>query len=110
MSSNQLLLSLKSWPEDDPESKSVSSLITRIQAQRGHFRDVDESILENEIREGKDTDALFDNSPEGENEGGASNSDPVAGEPDRMTQLKNAKAEMAALVGYRLHLVGSFYW
>ncbi|KAG0127707.1 subunit 17 of mediator complex-domain-containing protein [Tuber indicum] len=104
MSSNQLLLSLKSWPEDDPELKSVSSLITRIQAQRGHFRDVDESILENEIREGKDTDALFNDSPVEESEGGASNSALAAGEePDRATQLKNAKAEIVALVGHALN-------
>ena len=109
MSSNQLLLSLKSWPEDDPELKSVSSLIRRIQAQRGHFRDVDENILESEISEGKDTEALFDNSPVEESEEGASKSAPAAGEElDRATQLRNAKAEMSALVGYGLCLVSSF--
>ncbi|RPA97843.1 hypothetical protein L873DRAFT_1689511 [Choiromyces venosus 120613-1] len=104
MSSNQLLLSLKSWPEDDPESKSVSSLISRIQAQRGHFRDVDESILEREINEGKDTDALFDDSPVEESEEDESKSTPAAGEDlDRATQLRNAKAEMSALVGHALN-------
>jgi len=110
MSSDQLLLSLKSWPEEDPELKSVSSLISRIQAQRGHFRDVDENILESEISEGKDTEVLFDNPPIEENEEGASKSAPAAGEElDRATQIRNAKAEMTTLVGYGLCLVGYFY-
>lgn len=103
MSSDPLLLSLKSWPDDNPQEKSVSSLISRIQAQRGHFRDVDESILEAEIASGKDTAGLTDeanNGGSGDPSGAA-----VTEEVDRATELRNAKTEMTDLVAYDLRPV-----
>lgn len=95
MSSDPLLLSLKSWPDENPEVTSVSSLISQIQAQRGHFRDVNESILEAEIAAGKD-EGQTDEKYEGEAEDIA---DKMA-EKDSATELRNAKMEMAALVAY----------
>lgn len=95
MSSDPLLLSLKSWPDENPEVASVSSLISQIQAQRGHFRDVNESILEAEIAAGKD-EGQTDEKHDGETEDKA---DKVA-EKDSATELRNAKMEMAALVAY----------
>lgn len=93
MSSDQLLLSLKSWPEENPEVTSVSSLISQIQAQRGHFRDVNESILEAEIAAGEDegqTDEKHDDEGEDKTD--------KAVEKDSVAELRNAKMEMAALV------------
>ena len=49
MTSEALLLSLKAWPEQDPSSKALSSLIPLIQRQRGAFRNVNEAVLEEEI-------------------------------------------------------------
>lgn len=93
MNSDSLLLSLKSWPEENPEVTSVSSLISQIQAQRGHFRDVNEGILEAEIATGKD-EGQTDEKHDGEGEDKADK----AAEKDSATELRNAKMDMAALV------------
>lgn len=95
MSSDPLLLSLKSWPDENPEVTSVSSLISQIQAQRGHFRDVNENILREEIAAGKD-EVQDSETNEGEAEDKA---DKVA-EKDSTTELRNAKREMMGLVAY----------
>lgn len=42
-------LSLRSWPDQTPHDAAVSTLIARIQRQRGHFRDLSEAVLEDEI-------------------------------------------------------------
>lgn len=99
MSSNQLLLSLKTWPDENTEATSVSSLINRIQAQRGHFRDVNESLLQAEIAAGKDepqADELHDDEAEKSANGGTTGK--LAAEQDGVAELRNAKAEMAGLV------------
>jgi hypothetical protein len=100
MNADQLLLSLKSWPEENLEETSVSSLINRIQAQRGHFRDVNESLLEEEIAAGKDEpqDDELHGDPENKANGGTA--DKTAGDQESATELRNAKVKMAALVGY----------
>ncbi|KAF3901901.1 hypothetical protein ABW21_db0203957 [Orbilia brochopaga] len=46
---NQLLLSLASWPEPNPHATSLSSLIPRIQNERGSFKNVSEEGLLEEI-------------------------------------------------------------
>lgn len=93
MSSDQLLLSLKSWPEENPEVTSVSSLISQIQAQRGHFRDVNESILEAEIAAGED-----EGQNDEKNDGEGEYKTDKAVEKGGVTELRNAKIEMADLV------------
>lgn len=95
MSSDPLLLSLKSWPDESPEVTSVSSLISQIQAQRGHFRDVNESILEAEITAGKDEGQTDEK--HGDEAGDKADK---AAEKDSATELRNAKLEMTALVAY----------
>jgi hypothetical protein len=44
-----LLLSLRTWPVQDSSETAVSTLISRIQQQRGHFKDINEDLLESEI-------------------------------------------------------------
>lgn len=96
--SADLSLSLRSWPEYDAESQSLASQISRIQSQRGHFRDVDETILEAEIAAEKERAALGDDGDTHMD----SVEEPSAApeESDRATELKNAKAEISALIGY----------
>lgn len=53
MNEEALLLSLKSWPEQDPSAKALSTIIPLIQRQRGSFKDVNESLLEEEIAAAK---------------------------------------------------------
>ncbi|KAI9782781.1 MAG: RNA polymerase II mediator complex subunit [Candelina submexicana] len=62
--SEALSLSLRSWPKEDPDSQSLPSKISRINAQKGSFRNITEESLEEEIRaleagetHGKDEDA-----------------------------------------------------
>lgn len=42
-------LSLRNWPDQTPHDAAVSTLIARIQRQRGHFRDLNEAVLEAEL-------------------------------------------------------------
>ncbi|KAK6341715.1 RNA polymerase II mediator complex subunit [Orbilia brochopaga] len=46
---DELLLSLASWPDSDPRATSLSSLIPRIQSERGPFKNVSEEGLQEEI-------------------------------------------------------------
>ncbi|EPS36521.1 hypothetical protein H072_9956 [Dactylellina haptotyla CBS 200.50] len=48
-SSPPLLLALTSWPDPDPRASSLSSLIPRIQTERGPFKNVNEDGLHEEI-------------------------------------------------------------
>lgn len=43
-------LSLRAWPTEDTNAESLSSLIARINEQRGGFRNITEQSLEEEIR------------------------------------------------------------
>ncbi|KAI9820326.1 MAG: RNA polymerase II mediator complex subunit [Pycnora praestabilis] len=45
-----LLLSLRPWPKEDPETQSLKYLIPRINQQRGGFRNITEDSLTEEIR------------------------------------------------------------
>ncbi|KAI5852948.1 subunit 17 of mediator complex-domain-containing protein [Morchella snyderi] len=103
MNADQLLLSLKSWPEENIEETSVSSLINRIQAQRGHFRDVNESLLEEEIAAGKDEPQDDELHGDLENKANGGTADKTVGDQESATELRNAKVKMAALVGHALN-------
>lgn len=62
--SEDLLLSLKAWPS--PETKdSLPLLISRINEQRGSFRDVTEESLAEEIRAVELGEAIVDEQPNG---------------------------------------------
>lgn len=47
---NQLSVSLRAWPSDDKTTESLPFLISRINEQRGSFRNITEASLEEEIR------------------------------------------------------------
>jgi mediator of RNA polymerase II transcription subunit 17, fungi type len=48
---NEFPLSLRAWPKKDDTSTALSSLISRINVERGSFRNVTEESLEEEIRQ-----------------------------------------------------------
>ncbi|EGX52542.1 hypothetical protein AOL_s00043g36 [Orbilia oligospora ATCC 24927] len=63
---DHLLLSLTSWPDPDPQTISLSSLIPRIQSERGPFKNVTEDSLNEEIVAAEklsDEDAIRDDDP-----------------------------------------------
>ena len=47
---DQLLISLRAWPAKDVEQQSLPFLISRINQQRGSFRNITEQSLEEEIQ------------------------------------------------------------
>ncbi|KAF3908720.1 hypothetical protein ABW20_dc0107084 [Dactylellina cionopaga] len=49
MPDDPLLLALASWPDPDPRSTALSSLIPRIQSERGPFKNVNEDGLNEEV-------------------------------------------------------------
>jgi len=60
MEAADLSFSLCNWPEQDAEETAVSTLISRIQQQRGHFKDLSEALLESEIAETPQNDDRMD--------------------------------------------------
>ena len=50
---DQLLISLRAWPAKDVEQHSLPFLISRINQQRGSFRNITEQSLEEEIQAAK---------------------------------------------------------
>lgn len=86
-----LLLSLRyPWPENAAEETSLANLIPHIQSQRGHFRDVNESVLTAEIASPEPADVVLSVAAADAIE------DPA--DTDRATQLKNAKLEIQSYV------------
>lgn len=95
---DSLLLSLRAWPEESPSDTSASTLIRRIQLERSHFREINESLLESEIAEeeaaaaaaaaaAEDPTTFEEDEPPAE----PADEDPVA-------RIVNAKREMDALL------------
>lgn len=63
--SEDLLLSLKSWPSSDTKD-SLPLLISRINEQRGSFRDVTEENLIEEARAAEAGESIVDEQSTGE--------------------------------------------
>ncbi|KAL7270455.1 RNA polymerase II mediator complex subunit [Rhizina undulata] len=103
MDTNPLLLSLKAWPEETPENNSLSNLISRIQVQRGHFRDINEGILEAEIAAQNGSFSNDMSVREQQEEQRVEAEGEGEGVQDRAVEAKKAKAEMAARVGHALN-------
>jgi mediator of RNA polymerase II transcription subunit 17, fungi type len=49
--SDDILLSLRPWPREDPASQSLETILPRIHHQYKHFRHVTEERLEQEIKD-----------------------------------------------------------
>jgi mediator of RNA polymerase II transcription subunit 17 len=57
---DSLSLSLRAWPANNPNANSLSSLIPRINEQRGHFRHVTEESLLEEIKAAESNDGTME--------------------------------------------------
>lgn len=86
--------SLQPWPRDDNEDQSLKYILGRVQAERGHFRNVTEESLEKEMADGTTSTTTTD---EEEDE------DEDSKEPDTKTRREElwiARNEMLQQVSY----------
>lgn len=91
---DQFPISLRAWPSKDDSAKALSSLITRINSERGNFRNVTEDTLQEEIRlaeAGSDAGKGEDVSDEDEAD---------EEEPDRLKELATAREEILGQLEY----------
>ncbi|KAA8902481.1 subunit 17 of mediator complex-domain-containing protein [Sphaerosporella brunnea] len=97
-----LQLSLRTWPGDDSADTAISSLIPRIQQQRGHFKDINEALLSDEVAAGNgDEDRMDLDVPEAEAEEEAKRAAAAtAGDVDPLEALAKAKTEMLEVLGH----------
>lgn len=91
---DQFPISLRAWPSKDDSATALSSLITRINSERGNFRNVTEDSLEEEIRlleAGKDAEKV---------EEGSDDDEVDEDEPDRLKELATAREEILSQLEY----------
>lgn len=82
----QFPLSLRPWPTKDDGRSALPTLISRINAERGEFRNLTEEDLLEEIAKAEQLDT------EADNEEGETEDEDEA--PDRLKEVMDAKAEM----------------
>lgn len=90
---DQLLLSLRAWPAKEVEQPSLPFLISRINQQRGSFRNITEQSLEEEIQ------AVKAGEVRSELEDVDSSSDEAADLKSRTEDVRAARGEILQLVG-----------
>lgn len=81
---DQFPISLRAWPSKGDKTTQLSTLISRINAERESFRAVSEESLQQEIEKGET--AVGDSS--------SSDEDDSEDEPDRAKELMTAREEM----------------
>jgi mediator of RNA polymerase II transcription subunit 17 len=81
---DQFPISLRAWPSKGEKTSQLSTLISRINAERGSFRAVSEETLQQEIDKG-DACAVDSSS---------SDEDDSEDEPDKAKELMTAREEM----------------
>ena len=85
---DDLPMSLRAWPTKESNATALPTLISRINAERGQFRNITEEDLLEEIAKGE-SEAAADNEE-------TSTEDELEATPDRMKEVMDAKAEMLA--------------
>jgi len=99
MEAADLSLSLCNWPEQDRKGTAVSTLISRIQQQRGHFKDLNEALLESEIANSPPNDDQMDK--DGGSDGGDADEKPATpADEDAAEALLKTRAEMLEVLGH----------
>lgn len=82
-------MSLRPWPTKEANGSALPTLISRINAERGQFRNLTEEDLLDEIAKGEENEAAADNEE-------MSTEDETEAAPDRQKEVMDAKAEMLA--------------
>ncbi|OBT63771.1 hypothetical protein VE03_06927 [Pseudogymnoascus sp. 23342-1-I1] len=82
-------MSLRPWPTKEANGSALPTLISRINAERGQFRNLTEEDLLEEIAKGEENEAAADNDE-------MSTEDEIEAAPDRQKEVMDAKAEMLA--------------
>jgi mediator of RNA polymerase II transcription subunit 17, fungi type len=83
----QFPISLRAWPSKDEKAVPLSSLISRINNERGSFREITEEDLTEELK--KDEAGLDSSKDDDESE-----VEDVEEEPDRSKELMKARGEI----------------
>ena len=91
ISSGELLLSLRAWSGETLKDEDIPFLIARINAQRGSFRNITESSLEQEVE-------AADTSPPGEEDEKSPEPDTSDGKTSTEDVYK-ARGEIARMIG-----------
>ena len=87
-------ISLPTSTNVNPEKQSLKYLITRINEQKGGFRNVSEQSLEEEIAAGTDDDAMFDD------ETNSRSDEDVEDIKSKRERVSKAREEMLKQIGY----------
>ncbi|KAI9833699.1 MAG: RNA polymerase II mediator complex subunit [Phylliscum demangeonii] len=98
---SSLALPLRVWPTEDPILDSLPSLVRRINEQKGHFRNVTEQSVDDEIRDAN-ADAETHGSKTREEDDDEDDVEPVEDEEDasvRKEALRAAKEEILKQIG-----------
>ena len=96
--SGEPILSLRAWPGETSKSENIPFLISRINAQRGSFRNITETSLAQEA-EAEAADAKFPVN-------GDDAQSPVPDSPDEKTLTEDifkARGEILQAIGYGTH-------
>ncbi len=97
-------LSLRPWPKDNIEGSQLSSLIQRIYAERGDFRNLTEEGLEAEI------DRENASGAEVEEDDAASSDSEDEPEPDRAKEVLEQKQQMMLWLQYVAIYIRDKHW
>ena len=89
---DQLLISLRAWPAKDVKQQSLPLLISRVNQQRGSFRNITEQSLEEEIQ------AIKAGEIQSGQEDVDSSSDETVDAKSRTEDVKAARVEILQLV------------
>ena len=89
-----MLLSLQASPVNDPEKQSLQYFISRINDQRGGFRNVSELSLEEEIKAGGGDKAIL------EDDESSDSDQEVEDTRTKKERVSKAREEMLKQIGY----------
>lgn len=91
---NQFPISLRAWPSaQETKSSALPSLISRINFERGNFRNISEESLREEIR-------LAEAGANGGEDNGSTQDEDGEEEPDRVKEVMEARDEILRQIEY----------
>lgn len=98
---DQFPISLRAWPSKEDNANALPSLISRINFERGDFRNVSEESLREEIRQ-LEAGTRADDA----NNHASSDDEEEEDQPDRLKELMTAREEMMMQIEYGVKASG----